>query len=151
MKVVCVHTRRYPMWYEEHQDKRRKENEKWLRQTHNDHNSEYNPFKKEPMPWPFLLVGWVILILMCCCKICSSGVQVPRAVSLPTLGEAETAPTAPPSTSPPPSSPSAAAESVDTAPQVGSRDRPLEKCFITAVTVTIFDRNIGRYITAHIY
>ena len=119
MKVVCVHVRRYPMWYEEQQDKRRRENEEWLRQTHNDHNSEYNPFKKEPMPWPFLLVGWVILILMCCCKICSSGVQVPRAISFPTLGE-PTAPTAPPSTSLPPPSPSAAAESVVTVPQVGT-------------------------------
>ena len=118
MKVVCLHVRSYQEFlterYEEQEEKRRRENEKWLRQIHN-HEYFETPVtlrKKEPMPLPFLILGWLILILMCICKKWSSGgqgelgqVQQPRAVSLPTLGEAGTSSlTAPPITSPPPPS-----------------------------------------------
>ena len=113
--------------YEEQEEKRRRENRKFWRQIHNKRNFQRQNAErmktKNESKWPgivFILVvaslGSFSMIFKAIFKIRSAGVQgerqlqQPRVVSLPTLGETETVPTAPP-THP-------SAETVPTAPQV---------------------------------
>ena len=129
MNVSCVHlisyqeflTKRYEeeltkRYEEEQEEKRRRKNERMWRY---DNNYEKKVKRIVKGSWIFILIAIPVLVVGYCIKytITSAGApgegrvqQQPRAVSLPTLGETETAaPTAPSLESP---------EIVPTAPQV---------------------------------